>query len=149
MKIPRAFVQAPITTTGLPGPVENAKFDSVTKPLAIMGAIKAYSPASFVNFYIHSGERPKKLYAICRPDIRDNWISLRVVNRLQIESQSYQPVRKAVFDGEVITSTGRFVEVACSGERECDGLRYRFYIAKHPNFDVLLGSRFVPSTSTP
>ena len=105
-------------------------------------------PAQYVSFYSDASDRPKKLYAICRPDVKDNWISLRVVNRLVLKSQPHTSEKEAVLDGTPLTSTGRFVEFTCSEKQRRQGLRYRFYIAKHPDFDILFGSEFAPSTAT-
>ena len=105
-------------------------------------------PAQYVSFYSDASDRPKNLYAICCPEVKDNWISLRVVNRLVLKSQPHTSAKEAVFDGAPLTSTGRFVEFTCSEKQRRQDFRYRFYIAKHPDFDILFGSEFATSTAT-
>jgi len=100
----------------------------------------ATSPPQYVSFYSDASDRPKNVLATYRLDMKDNWISLRVVNRLNLTSRQYAPVKEAVFDGKPLTSTGQFVEFTCCEKQSRKGIRCRFYIAKHPDFDILFGT---------
>ena len=155
-KTPGTDSQDPVSDLGPPVSTKDAKVGSELKRRASgggTGGIQANHsqlsmlPAQYVIFYANPNDRPKKVYAICSADITDNWISLRVVTRLNLKSHRHGSVKEAVFERQSLTSTGKYVELACSEKQSQESFRYRFYIAKHPDFDMLFGSEFASSTA--
>jgi len=156
-KTPGTDSQAPASDFRPPVSTTEAKAGSKLKRRASgggTGEIQANHPslsmlaAQYVIFYANPNDRPKKVYAICSADITDNWISLRVVNRLNLKSHRHGSVKEAVFERQSLTSTGKYVELACSEKQSRESVHCRFYIAKHPDFDILFGSEFATSTPT-
>ncbi len=77
-----------------------------------------------------------------RSDVRENWISYRIVSSLKLESHADASGPVAYFDGTPLRSAGNVVSLHCSSGRSGKLRRHTFYVVRDRSCDVdlLLGA---------
>lgn len=78
-----------------------------------------------------------------RSEVQDNWISPRIVRRLDLKTYAHSLEKNADLDGTPLMSAGKFVSLACSPDRSSKPAQHRFYVVPRGPcdvFDVLLGA---------
>jgi hypothetical protein len=91
---------------------------------------------------------PLPVIATADPKIEGNWMSSRIVRRLDLEYQRDEILQDVpTFDGQCFKQTRKFVLLTCRIPSRNPPCLHRFYIVEHLPYDVLLGSDKLGSTS--
>ena len=128
-----------------PTPIESVVEipDNVSTSLAL--------PAQNLCLYSKLSKKGEPIRAIFRPTVRENFIARRIVDRLEFTLYSDPLVVKTVvWDGKRISSTSKFVDLACAGETDGtkDCAAHRFYVVRNCPFDLLFGSSSITPLQT-
>lgn len=86
---------------------------------------------------------------IFNASIPGNWISNRIVKRLELKQRHDKPIAGVTFEGKHFKSNGDFVEIVCFGsERGARNCRHRMFIVNDAPFDMLLGADKSPRNAS-
>jgi len=86
---------------------------------------------------------PHIVLAQLRSEVQENWISRRIVSRLELEPYAEGTEKSAVFDGTPLRSAGKVVGLHCSSGGSGKLGHHKFHVIRNSSydkFDLLLGA---------
>ncbi|KAI4911385.1 uncharacterized protein J4E92_010198 [Alternaria infectoria] len=131
----------PISASGqarLSEPVERPNHLNIVSRAEIKPLLKAMRKVPVVS---KLSEKPNAICVISPRQVQDNFISSKVVDRLELTTRSDNAmVKSIVWDSKRFVSTGGFVDLSfpVPGSDAC--VARRLYVLDDPPFDTLLGN---------
>ena len=113
--------------------IDNEQIDEVQSPTAL---------ERFVRLSNAEGKLKTVCAKIC-PEVKNNWISGRIVRRLSLKTCEIKLLKEAEYNRKRLISTGKAVDLVCSQEPSDSACRHRFLIVEHVPFDMLFGADFL------
>jgi hypothetical protein len=94
-----------------------------------------------VQLYSSIGRKSGEVYAKICPELLSNWIAEDMVRKGNLKTKRRETVKTALYEGELLASTGHLVEFDCPG-KTC---KHRFHVIRNSPFpfDMLHGAEFV------
>jgi hypothetical protein len=99
-------------------------------------------PKQYVTMHSKS-DVPHIVLAQLRSQVQENWISSRIVSRLELKPYDEGTEKSAVFDGTPLRSAGEVVGLHCSSGGSGKRRHHKFHVIRsssYDKFDLLLGA---------
>lgn len=86
-----------------------------------------------------SGTAFEAAHARFRTPVRDHFISIRIVRRLNVKpTKDSSMIKRCILNNQFASSTSYYVDLACYGDADRYSV-YRLFVVIDPPFDLLFG----------